>query len=84
MPNFKSDYEDLENIKASHVNTVIFNLHQIKRRAFFFWDTRYKETFLEKTFEQMENFVVNATVSVTDCFHNMHFICLCERNSSTV
>ena len=29
-------YEDLENIKADRVSTVVFNLHQIKRRAFFF------------------------------------------------
>ena len=36
IPNFKLKYEDSENIKADHVNTVVFNLHQIKRRAFFF------------------------------------------------
>ena len=40
VPNFKLKYEDSENVKANHVNTVVFNLHQIKRRAFFFWDTR--------------------------------------------
>ena len=34
-------YEDSENIKTDRVSTVVFNLHQIKRRAFFFWDTRY-------------------------------------------
>ena len=28
-------YEDSENIKADRVSTVVFNLHQIKRRAFF-------------------------------------------------
>ena len=28
-------YEDSENIKAGCVSTVVFNLHQIKRRAFF-------------------------------------------------
>ena len=32
---FKLKYEDSENIKADCVNTVVFNLHQIKRRAFF-------------------------------------------------
>ena len=32
--NFKLMYEDSENIKADHVNTVVFNLRQIKRRAF--------------------------------------------------
>ena len=36
MPNFKLMYEDSENIKADHVNTVVFNLHQIKRRALIF------------------------------------------------
>ena len=35
IPNFKLKYEDTENVKADRVNTVIFNLHQIKRRAFF-------------------------------------------------
>ena len=43
MPNFKLKYEDSENIKADLVNTVVFNLHRIKRRAFF-WDTRYDVT----------------------------------------
>ena len=35
IPNFKLKYEDSENIKADCVNAVIFNLQQIKRRAFF-------------------------------------------------
>ena len=35
IPNFKLKYEDSENIKAGRVNTVVFNLHQVKRRAFF-------------------------------------------------
>ena len=35
MPHFTLKYEDSENVKADHVNTVVFNLHQIKRRAFF-------------------------------------------------
>ena len=35
MPNFKLKYEDSENIKADRLSTVVFNLHQIKRRAFF-------------------------------------------------
>ena len=34
VPNFKLKYEDSANIKADHVNTVVFNLHQIKCRAF--------------------------------------------------
>ena len=34
-PNFKSEHEDSENIEASHVNTIVFNLHQIKHRAIF-------------------------------------------------
>ena len=33
--NFKLKYEDSENIKADCINTVVVNLHQIKRRAFF-------------------------------------------------
>ena len=36
IPNFKLKYEDSENIKADHVDTIAFNSHQIKRRAFFF------------------------------------------------
>ena len=35
IPNFKLKYENSENIKADRVSTVIFNLSQIKRRAFF-------------------------------------------------
>ena len=35
MPKFKLKYEDLENIKADRVNTIVFNLHLIKRRALF-------------------------------------------------
>ena len=34
VPNFK--YEDSENVRADRVRTVVFNLHQIKRWAFFF------------------------------------------------
>ena len=34
MSNFKLKYEDSENIKADSVNTVVFNLYQIKHRAF--------------------------------------------------
>ena len=41
IPNFKFKYEDSENIKEDRVNTVVFNLHKIKGRAFFLWDTRY-------------------------------------------
>ena len=40
-PNFKLKYENSENIKADHLNTVIFNLRQTKCRAFYFSDTRY-------------------------------------------
>ena len=29
-------YGDLENIKADRVNTVVFNLHEIKQFKFFF------------------------------------------------
>ena len=35
IANFKLKYEDLENIKTDRVATLAFNLHQIKRRAFF-------------------------------------------------
>ena len=35
LSNFKLKYEYSENIKANHVNTAIFNLHQIKHHAFF-------------------------------------------------
>ena len=41
IPKFKLEYDDLENIKTDLVNAVVFNLHQIKRLKFFFWDTRY-------------------------------------------
>ena len=35
IPNFKLKCEDSQNIEADSVNRVVFNLHQIKRRAFF-------------------------------------------------
>ena len=35
IPNFKLKHEDLENIITDCVSTVVFNLHQIKRRVFF-------------------------------------------------
>ena len=34
IPDFKLKYEDLEKITADRVNTFVFNLHHIKRRAF--------------------------------------------------
>ena len=40
IPKFKLEYDNLENIKTDRLNTVIFNLHQIKQSKFF-WDTRY-------------------------------------------
>ena len=35
LPKFKLKYDDLENIKADRVNTVVFNLHQINQSTFF-------------------------------------------------
>ena len=35
IPNFKMKYDDSENIKADRVNTAVYTLYQIKRRAFF-------------------------------------------------
>ena len=35
IPKFKLEYDDLENIKTNSVNTVVFNLHKIKRLKFF-------------------------------------------------
>ena len=35
IPKLKLEYDDLENIKTDSVNTVVFNLHQIKRLKFF-------------------------------------------------
>ena len=35
IPNFKLEHGELENIKADRVNTVVFNLHQIKRLKLF-------------------------------------------------
>ena len=35
IPSFKLKYQDSENINADRVNTVVFNLHKIKRQAFF-------------------------------------------------
>ena len=34
IPNFRLKYEHSENITADRVNTVVFKLHQIKRREF--------------------------------------------------
>ena len=35
IPKFKLKYDDLENIKTDRVNTVVFDLHQIKQSKFF-------------------------------------------------
>ena len=35
IPEFKLEYDDLENIKTASVSTVVLNLHQIKRLNFF-------------------------------------------------
>ena len=35
IPKLKLKYDDLENIKTDRVNTVGFNLHQIKESNFF-------------------------------------------------
>ena len=35
IPIFKLEYDDLENIKTDCINTVVFNLHQIRRLKFF-------------------------------------------------
>ena len=35
IPHFKLKYENSENVKADRINMVVFNLHQIKRRAFY-------------------------------------------------
>ena len=37
--NFNFKYEDSENLKADHTDAIIFNLHQIKHRACFFFGT---------------------------------------------
>ena len=40
IPKFKLKHDDLKNIKTDRVNTVIFNLNQIKQLKIF-WDIRY-------------------------------------------
>ena len=40
IPKFKLKYDDSENVKTDRVNTVVFDLLQIKQSKFF-WDTRY-------------------------------------------
>ena len=35
IPNLKLKYEDPENMKADRVDTVVFNLRQIKSRVFY-------------------------------------------------
>ena len=37
IPQFKLEYDDVENIKTDRVNVVVFNLHKIKRLKFFLW-----------------------------------------------
>ena len=34
IPKFKLKYDDLENVKTDRVNTVVFNLHEIKQLKF--------------------------------------------------
>ena len=35
IPNSRLKYDESDNIKTDRVNTVVFNLHQIKHQAFF-------------------------------------------------
>ena len=42
IPKFKLKYDDLENIKTDRVNTVVFNLHEIKQLKFFLGNPVYK------------------------------------------
>ena len=37
----KLKYDDLENIKADRVNTVVFNVHEIKQVKVFLGGTQY-------------------------------------------
>ena len=76
--NFKLKYEDSENITADRVNTVVFNLHQIKRRAFFFWDTRYGvERLSAKRSKDLENGAPDAAlVAVVECDTKSSKVCV--------
>ena len=51
-PNFKFKHEDLKNLKTDSVSTVVFNLHQIKRRAFFMGHPVFLIFFAPKGLEQ--------------------------------
>ena len=42
IPKFKLEYDNLENIKTERVNTVVFNLHQIKQSKFFLGHHEYQ------------------------------------------
>ena len=45
IPKFKLEYDDLENIKTDCVNTVVFNLHQIKRLKYSRFQLTSNQTF---------------------------------------
>ena len=55
IPKFKLEYDNLENIKAGHVNAVVFNLHQIKRLKFFLgYPVVYSSDGLQNSLEKLK------------------------------
>ena len=46
IPNFKLKYEDSETITADLVDTIVFNLHQIKHRTLFFLGHPVKDSYV--------------------------------------
>ena len=50
IPKLKLKYDDLENIKTAPVNTVVFNLHEIKQLKFFGTPGTYIHTYIHRQF----------------------------------
>ena len=63
IPNFKLKYEDSENIKADRVSTVVFNLHQIKRRGFLGEPGKYKESTAIPVVARRHSFLVKVQMT---------------------
>ena len=81
ISNFKLKYEDSENIKADRVNTVVFNLQQIKRRALFFGTPGIKLGSIFETYNTFFNILRNFAIMETRAMHRANRVgpCLSPR-----
>ena len=74
IPSYKLKYEDSENVKADRVTTAVFNLHQIKRRAFLFGTPgiAYIEKSVPKKNEEIKGNMILYHIQKSPCHCCIH------------